>query len=117
MRTNSKSIQACFSGLRRYVVPYRDPEEGIATPALIAAVIFLPLGLIELWKWLGSNGTVTGTLAIAVVFWIAVHMLVVPIARYMVPICPVIILAGCVRMSRIFAGEAGGSRALTLPYH
>ena len=64
---------------------------------LLCALAVVPLGLWELWLWLWSGDEARRMVAITVAFWIALHLLVVPVARYTIPILPVIVLAACFR--------------------
>lgn len=68
----------------------------------LCALAVVPLGLWELWTWLWAADAARRVPAITVGFWIAIHLLVVPIARYTVPILPVILLAACFRAGSWF---------------
>ena len=73
---------------------------------LICAIFAAPLGLIELGTWfkLADQGRLFCALTVA--YWILIHILIVPIARYTVPVFPVILLAACFRLERIWKRTA-----------
>jgi hypothetical protein len=71
---------------------------------LVCALSVVPLGLWELWLWLWSGDEARRIPAITIAFWIGIHLLVVPIARYTVPILPVIVLAACFRADTLLRG-------------
>ncbi len=68
----------------------------------LCSLVVVPLGFWGLWTW-WLTGEAQRILVITVAFWIGIHLLVVPVARYMVPVLPVILLAGCIRVETLLS--------------
>jgi hypothetical protein len=65
------------------------------------SLLVVPLGLVELVSQLRSGDSTWQLLTITVGYWILIHILVVPIVRYMLPILAILILAASVRVCRV----------------
>lgn len=81
-----------------YLTESISPREELGSAMF--ALLVVPLGLWELFRWLW-RGDGQRLVAITVGFWIGIHLLVVPVARYTIPIMPLIILAACFRAGAI----------------
>jgi len=68
----------------------------------LCSLVVVPLGFWGLWTW-WLTGEAQRILVITVAFWIGIHLLVVPVARYMVPVLPVILLAACIRVETLLS--------------
>jgi hypothetical protein len=69
-------------------------------------LLVAPLGLIELATWFKPADQARFLCAVTVAYWILIHSLIVPLARYMVPVFPVILLAAAFRAQRIWRRKA-----------
>jgi 4-amino-4-deoxy-L-arabinose transferase-like glycosyltransferase len=78
----------------------------------LCSLLVVPLGLLQIWGWRKDNRLFFLIMGGVLLYFIAMHFVLLPLLRYMIPIYPILILAASQRVCEVLLPQAARQSSL-----